>query len=221
IPFAQGGDLQRTVTYLWKQPLAATSYRSAVSLHGHTNRSKEGLYFIAEFAARHAVLRRALAKQERRAMTKSEIKGDFGKAFGTPPMPPLAAFQVERDQIENVLGLSSVVSLTDHDSIEAPMLLRVVPEARRIPVSIEWTVPFRDTTLHVGVHNLPSAQAESIVTDLHEYTRKSVSIPQEKRLSELLSMLHQQRDVFVVLNHPMWDLAGIGRERHTSTLSTF
>jgi hypothetical protein len=210
-------NLQRSVTYLWKQPLAAKPYRSAVSLHGHTNHSKESLYFIAEFAAKRALFRRALAHQERRAQKIKAIKVDFWKAYWTPPLTPLVAFQLERDQIESVLGLASMVSLTDHDNIEAPMLLRVVPEARRIPVSMEWSLPFRDTTLHLGVHNLPSGKAESIVAELKTYTRN----PDEKRLPDLLSMLDRYRDVLVVLNHPMWDLAGIGKQRHTGTLSAF
>ena len=209
--------MQRKVTYLWKQPVAAGQYRSAVSLHGHTNHSKEGLHFIVEFAAKHVPLRWALAQQERRAERKGEIRVDFWKAYWTPPLPPLAAFQLERDQIEDVLGLSGLVSLTDHDNIEAPLLLRVVPEARRIPVSLEWSVPFRDTTLHLGLHNLPSAQAEDVVAELRTYTQN----PQEKRLSELLSMLDSHPHVLLVLNHPMWDLAGIGKQRHQSTLSAF
>lgn len=209
--------MQRRVTYLWRQPFAPKPYRSAVSLHGHTKHSKEGLYFIAEFAAKHAPLRWALAQQERRAKDISAIRVDFWKSYWTPPMAPLAAFQLERKQIEDMLGLSSMISLTDHDNIEAPMLLRVIPQARRIPVSLEWTVPFRDTTLHLGLHNLPSARAESVVAELRRYTQA----PDEKRLRELLAMLHENPDVLVILNHPMWDLSGIGKQRHTSTLSSF
>ena len=63
-----------------------------------------------------------------------------------------------------------MVSITDHDNIEAPMLLRVVPEARRVPVSVEWTVPYKDATFHLGVHNLPSGSAESIMQRLREFT---------------------------------------------------
>jgi hypothetical protein len=211
----QEGDLQRTVTYLWKQPLASKPYRSAVSLHGHTKHSKEGLYFIAEFAAKYAPLRWALACQERRAWDISAIKVDFWKSYWTPPMPALAAFQLERDQIEDVLGLSSMISLTDHDNIEAPMLLRVIPQARRIPVSLEWTVPFRDTTLHLGLHNLPSARAESMVTELRQYTQA----PEEKHLQELLAMLDQDPDALVVLNHPMWDLGDSQRELYMNAVT--
>ena len=205
------------MTYLWKEPLAGKSYRSAVSLHGHTNRSKESLCFIGEYAAKHKLLRWALATQERRAQQISAIKVDFWNSYWTPPLAPLAAFQLERTQIESVLGLSSMVSITDHDNIEAPMQLRVVPEARRIPVSVEWSVPFRNTTLHLGLHNLPSGQGESIMADLREFTRN----PDEKKLSEMLSALHANPDILIILNHPMWDLAGIGKAQHTATLSGF
>jgi hypothetical protein len=209
--------LRRKVTCLWKEPGVARSYRSAVSLHGHTNHSRESLYFIVEFAARYRPLRWALATQEKRAQSKSAIIVDFWKAYWTPPLPPLAAFQLEHNQIERQLGLGSMISLTDHDNIEAPMLLRVVPEARRIPVSMEWSVPFGDTILHLGLHNLPSARAESIVGQLAEYT-KSVSA---RRLPELLHMLNELPDVLIVLNHPLWDLTGIGKEQHLHTLSAF
>lgn len=208
--------MQRTVTYLWKKPGAAKGYRSGVSLHGHTNHSKEGLYFIVEFASRHGLLRRALATQERRSQREASVTVDFWKAYWTPPLPPLAAYRLERSQIER-LGLAGMVSLTDHDSIEAPMLLRVVPEARQIPVSVEWSVPYKDTTFHLGVHNLPSGRAESIMAELRQYTRDL----HEPRLRELLHMLHEDPTILVVLNHPMWDLAGIGRQRHVSTLSAF
>jgi hypothetical protein len=71
----------------------------------------------------------------------------------------------------------------------------------------------------LGLHNLPSGQAESIVAELQNYTRNPQ--PEEKRLAELLSMLHGIRDVLIVFNHPMWDLTGIGKQLHASTASAF
>jgi hypothetical protein len=208
--------LQRKVTCLWKEPGSIKPYRTGVSLHSHTNHSKEGLYFIAEYAGRHWPLRRALAAQERKARKETSITVDFWQSYWTPPLPPLAAFKLEKNQIENSLGLESMVSISDHDNIEAPMLLRVVPDARRVPVSVEWTAPFRDGLFHIGVHNLPSGRAESIMVDLLDYRRK----PSEPRFAELLSSLHQIPDVLVILNHPMWNLGGIHPERHDAALRT-
>jgi hypothetical protein len=206
--------LQRKVTCLWKEPGAGKPYRTAVSLHSHTNHSKEGMSFIVKYANRSRILRLALARLEKTAMECRAITLDFRKAFWIPPLPPLAAFELEKNQIENELGLESMVSISDHDNIEAPMLLRVVPEARRIPVSVEWTAPFQGVVFHIGIHNLPSGRAESIMADLAEYTRN----PSHQRLPELLAALHQIPEVLIVLNHPMWDMVGDGPERHESAL---
>src|SRR3974377_263433 len=178
----QGGDLQRKVTCLWKEPGVAKPYRTGVSLHSHTNHSKEGLYFIAEYAASYWPLRKALATQEKKAQYKSAITVDFWRGYWTPPLPPVAAFELEKKQIEQNLGLESMVSISDHDNIEAPMLLRVVPEARRVPVSLEWTAPFQGAKFHIGVHNLPSERAESIMASLADYTAN----PDDRRLPEIL-----------------------------------
>lgn len=206
--------MQRKVTCLWKEPGVPKPYRTGVSLHSHTNHSKEGVSFILAFIARHPLLRRALEGEEKRAIREKSTAVDFSRAYWTPPLPALAAFELESHQIENDLGLASMVSITDHDNIEAPMLLRVVPEARRVPVSVEWTVPYKNAIFHLGVHNLPSGGAESIMQSLREFTLQ----PRDERLQELLEALHRNPDVLVVLNHPMWDLAGIGRERHERTL---
>lgn len=206
--------MQRNVTCLWKEPGAAKAYRAGVSLHSHTNHSKEKVDFILEFAERYSLLRKAVASEHARAVREQRTALDFWKAYWTPPLPPIPAFELEKNQIEQMLGLESMVSITDHDNIEAPMLLRVVPEARRVPVSLEWTAPFDDAVFHLGVHNLPSGRAESIVATLAEYTRN----PQDDRLPEILSSLHQIPEVLVILNHPLWDLAKIGHPRHERTL---
>jgi hypothetical protein len=77
-------------------------------------------------------------------------------------------------------------------------------------------VPFKDTKFHLGVHNLPSGAAESIMESLRDFTLN----PADGQLPELLASLHQNPDVLIVLNHPMWDLAAIGKERHERTLRT-
>ncbi len=208
--------MQRNVTCLWKEPGAAKPYRVAVSLHSHTNHSKEKVDFILEFAESYSFLRKALASEHARAVREQRTPLAFWKAYWTPPLPPIPAFELEKQQIEEVLGLESMVSITDHDNIEAPMLLRVVPEARRVPVSVEWTAPFQDATFHIGVHNLPSGRAESIMATLAEYTRD----PNDLRLPELLCWLHEIPEVLLVLNHPFWDLVNVGHARHERTLRT-
>jgi hypothetical protein len=205
------------VTCVWKEPGITKGYRTAVSLHGHTSHSRESLFFIPTIAKGIPPLRWMISRHESRARTKVGIKVDFKRGYWTPPLPPLAAFHLERDQIERELELSALISLSDHDNIEAPLLLRVIPESRQIPVSLEWSVPFHDTEFHLGVHNLPGASAPAIVAQLNAFT----SLPEQGNLHDLLSMLDSLPEVLIVLNHPMWDLPRIGRARHRQALSAF
>jgi len=209
--------VESKVSCLWREPGAAKPYRTAVSLHSHTNHSKEKLSFIGDFIERHAMLRFVLAAEKKRAAFTASRSVDFSRAYWTPPLLPLAAFALEKRQIERELGMDAMVSITDHDTIGAPMLLRVVPEARRVPVSVEWSVPYRNAMFHLGVHNLPSGRAEEIMEWLEDYTRE----PNKARLSEILRYFHENRDVLVVLNHPLWDLVEIGRDQHETMLNAF
>lgn len=188
-------------------------YLSAVSLHSHTNRSKESLRFIPEFTQRHPWLHWALERQAR----KSTIPVDLVKAYWTPPLPPRAAFELEKNQIELVLGLGGLVSLTDHDTIEAPTLLRTVADSKEVPLALEWSVPFGGAIFHLGVHNLPSRRALELVAKLNAYTQT----PSDSRLTELVAMLDEYPDVLIVFNHPLWDLGGLGPQRYREILNQF
>ena len=125
-------------------------------------------------------------------------------------MTPKLAFDLESGQIEK-LELHSMVSITDHDTIAAPMLLRTIPSARRIPVSVEWSVPYGGVQdFHLGVHNLPSGRAKEWMRTLADYTAS----PKEERLKEILVALNDEPDVLLVFNHPLWDLFLVGEEKH-------
>jgi hypothetical protein len=178
------------------------NYRTAVSLHSHTNHSRETLQFIPKFAAKYPVLRWALERQ----CKKSKIPVDFRRVYWTPPLTARMAYEVESHQIENVVRLASLVSLTDHDSIAAPSLLRALPETRDIPLALEWTVPYRGAEFHLGVHNLPDTRAVEITAGLAAYTK----YPGASSLRELLANLDQFPEVLVVFNHPLWDLRQLG-----------
>ena len=117
---------------------------------------------------------------------------------------------MEWDQIRSKLGLAGLISITDHDNIEAPKRLRLLPETRHIPISLEWTVPFEGTKVHLGIHNLPSSSAQSWLSEMHDYTRGTGKV----RLYELLAGLHEIQDLLIVLNHPMWDLCSVGAQAH-------
>jgi hypothetical protein len=204
---------QSQISCLWKQPDIAGKYQTAVSLHSHTNQSKESLLFIPEFAEKWPLLRWGLKEQCR----KSGRPVDFSQAYWTPPLPPKLAFELESNQIESDLELMSLVSLTDHDSIGAPSVLRQLPNPVRIPFAVEWSVPFEGAVFHLGVHNLPESQAHLIMDDLAAYT-KSPSTP---RLMELLAGLHEFPEVLIVFNHPLWDQHCLGQSTFRGILDRF
>ncbi len=109
------------------------------------------------------------------------------------------------------------MSITDHDNIHAPLLLRTISVARRIPFSVEWTVPFGATAFHVGIHNLPSAEAAEWMERFERFTAD----PNDQQLRRMLRELDAIPQVLIVLNHPMWDLYKIGDRNHAVELERF
>ncbi|HEY1903983.1 MAG TPA: hypothetical protein VGG56_16230 [Terracidiphilus sp.] len=205
-----------TISYLWRDYHAPRGFRTGVSLHSHTNQSTETLDFLANFGNQFPVLRPLLSRMERRAESLHGIRINYAAAYWTPPMTPRLAFDLERSQIEQI-DLAAMVSITDHDTISAPMLLRTIPSARQIPVSVEWSAPYGTQSFHLGVHNLPSARASEWMATLACYTVN----PSNARLTEILSALHAEPNVLVVFNHPMWDLYLVGKEKHQFLVNEF
>jgi hypothetical protein len=215
-----------TVSYLWREPEAASTFTAGVSLHSHTSQSRETLDFIAELSTDWKPLQPILRWLEKRSTRTSGIRPDYARSYWTPPLTPRLAFDLEREQIENKLGRPALVSLTDHDDIGAPLLLRAVPSARHIPVSVEWTVPYGNpqagiTAFHLGIHNLPSASATDWMQRLEAFTAVPLAERPVPQLTELLAELHDLPGVLIVFNHPLWDLYRIGRERHRFLVNDF
>ncbi len=204
---------QTKLSCFWSRPDVADAYQTAVSLHSHTNCSKESLGFIQEFAEKSRILHWGL----KRIYKRSRVPVDLANAYWTPPLSPRLAYEVEMNQIKDLLGLAPLVALTDHDSIEAPSLLRRIDETRDIPFSLEWSVPFGEAIFHLGVHNLPSNRVHQIVAELAAYTQD----PSSRNLTELMAMLDQLTEVLVIFNHPLWDLRSMGQKRFLPALERF
>ena len=117
-------------------------------------------------------------------------------------------------------GLEAIVSLSDHDSIDGNLMVNEHTENSKAPISLEWTVPFEYGFFHVGVHNLPKETAVDITKTLLDYTFTEENHGVE-RLNELFAMLSEMRGVLVILNHPLWDIEIVGKERHEVLLKNF
>lgn len=190
-----------TISYLWKSPIISKGYRSGISLHSHTNQSAEHLSFVGMLARQFPPLQWLLAAQDRRIRVPG-VRMDLAGAYWTPPLNPRAAYDLERSQIEDKLGLEAMVSLTDHDNFEAARRLRIVESYRHIPVSLEWTAPYQDGAFHFGIHNLPEHRAPELHAAMSGYNAN----PRPELLNEILAALNDLDDVLVVLNHPFWNL---------------
>jgi len=210
---------QSTVSYLWREPKAAQGFATGVSQHSHTSAAKETLDFIAELTTGHAWMQPIIRWCERRSVRYSGIHPDYARAFWTPPLNPHMAFE-----------LPALVSLSDHDDISAPLLLRTLPSARHIPVSTEWSVPYanpfaarirKPTAFHLGIHNLPSASALEWIARLNAFTELDPLTRPANLLRNILAELDALPNVLIVFNHPLWDLFRIGDDPHQVLVNDF
>ena len=191
-------------------------FLTGVSLHAHTHHSRESLAHLPLYIARIPVVGNLFDHEVRHQQTLSGARVDFAKGWWHPPVSPRGVFDSEAGQITK-LGLSPIVSVTDHDSIDAGLELQRTFSPRCSPISFEWSVPYGDGFFHLGVHNLPPASATTLFRRLEAFTEQ----PDVEPLADVLADLTDTGDILVVLNHPIWDLAAVGPSGHQRLLTRF
>jgi hypothetical protein len=194
-----------SLRFMWRDAGQAGSFRTGVCLHGHTMHSEECLSFLPRYLHYVPGVSQVVSRYQ-----KGPRPVDFARAWWTPPLTPSCALGLEENQIA-ALGLRPIVSLTDHDNIEAGIGLRM---GRDVPVSVEWTVPYRRTIFHLGIHNLPPASARDWMSTLAAYT----AAPREAQLPEILSEISRIPETLIVLNHPFWLEEGVNDADHRLAL---
>lgn len=192
-------------------------FRAGVSLHSHTMYSREYLHRFPGYISQIPVVSYIIEREIGRLHLYGRRTVDFGRIYWTPPLSPREALELERRQIEELLGLPPMVSLSDHDNIEAGLHLQMLKGTSRIPISVEWSVSYEDTVFHLGIHNLPSARARAWMDELALFTAN----PRPERVRELLHDLNAEPSVLVILNHPYWDAESVGSEQHRDALAIF
>ena len=196
-----------------------TGMGAAVSLHSHSECSRETLEFLPRIARSIPVL----AYRYERALEQYQRENgrplDLGEWYYRPPVTPAEVIDSERAQIERRLDLPGWVSLTDHDTVDGPLGLRAHGRTD-VPISFEWSVPFEQSLFHLGVHGIAPSAIDATMQALAAYTN-GPRIDESRRLAELLDQLGECPETFVVLNHPCWDLVRIGQLRHDSALLAF
>jgi hypothetical protein len=203
------------IRFLWRDQDAAGSHTTAVSLHSHTLHSRECLGFIPRALGKVRPAHTLLRILEERHHRKTGRRVAYDRGFWRPPLHPLAAYQLEARQIRDTLRLKPLVSITDHDNLDACSDLRALNI--EVPFSHEWTVPYESTVFHIGVHNLPPDDARLLFEEMERVT----SHPDPERLLQALKDLNAMRDVLVVLNHPLNNEIRNGYRTHVRLLQRF
>jgi hypothetical protein len=174
---------------------------TAVSLHSHTHHSKEVLAFLPGWVSRIPVVRHMLRHDMDGFRSRRQRTVDFSRAYWCPPMSPVSVLASEQKQLDARFGALALVSITDHDTIAANVGLAAAGFGGVCPISVEWTVPYRGSVFHLGVHNLPPDRAPAWMRDFGHFTAN----PVEDRLIDILAGVSETPATLIVLNHPLWN----------------
>ncbi len=208
--------------HLKKDEKAGDRFKTGVSLHCHTQHSKEMLDFIPFYAEKIPIISTFWERERKRYVEKEKREINFETAYWSPPMTAPDVFRIETEHI-NSQGLDAIVSISDHDEIAGNFIVRETQKKEKAPISLEWTVPFEYGFFHLGVHNLPENRAVEIAKDLLDYTfaeKRNLKFA-ENRLTELFVMLNEIPEVLIIFNHPFWDIEMVGQEKHEILLDHF
>jgi hypothetical protein len=219
---AQGGNSLKFTTQVQRQVgtiKAVPGFSTAISLHSHTYYSKENLDFLPHYIDHHQIpiVSQLVRGELKRYQERTGKTIDFRQAYWTPPMSASFVLGSEKQQIEEKLGLTAVVSITDHDSIGAPLELREKAGLGATPISVEWSIPFAGNVFHLGIHQLPAAQAPDLMRQMEQYTAQ----PSEPLLHELLCLLDSFPETLIILNHPFCNFVRVQAGLHRNSLREF
>ncbi len=193
------------------------SFSTGVSLHGHTLHSRESVKFIKRLTRESRIVRWVIHHHFKTRSDSPSVEQELARIWWTSPVSASQALHLERRQIETQLEMAPIVSLTDHDNLDAPLHLQLAARNEHVPVSVEWSTLFGDTYFHIGVHNLPPKSAAEIFGRMKQ-CKTDVRI---ELLDGLMDELAEMPGVLIVFNHPMWDQPGRGAKAHAQSVSEF
>ena len=212
--------LHRTRVHIFKDSSDLSSLgKCGVSMHCHSENSKEMLDFIPFYAEKMPIVSYFWKRESANYRRREGKEIDFSTSYWAPPLTARSVYDSEKKQI-NDAGLEAIVSLTDHDSIDGSLQLNAATDNTVSPISLEWTVPFEIGFFHLGVHNLPPDRAVELTRALLDFTLNEENHT-NSNLSEMLSMLNEIPGVLVIFNHPIWDIEMIGKDAHELLLKDF
>src|SRR5947199_5183219 len=127
-------NLKQTRLHILRRPENLTSKaRTGLSLHCHTEHSKEMLDFIPHYASKLPIIAYFWRKQRDKFQEREGRAIDFSTAHWSPPVTVNGVFMIEQEQI-NKVGLEAIVSISDHDSIDGNLTLNEASENPAAPI---------------------------------------------------------------------------------------
>src|SRR5215510_11298593 len=90
----------------------AAGLRAAVSLHSHSECSRETLEFIPAFARRIPIVASYFERGLVQYQNQNGRPLDFGEWYWRPPMTPAGVIDSEETHLRDRLGLPALVSMT-------------------------------------------------------------------------------------------------------------
>jgi hypothetical protein len=162
--------LRTRLSYFWQNPLCTTPYTTGVSLHSHTSHSLETLSLVHDACRFVPLVDRMVRGYDRSCRRNRGFALDFETAHWRPPLVPRMAWDLEQAQIRS-LGLRALISITDHDDMGAPLLLRTIPSARHIPLSLER--PVRKNSVSPGRAQPAQCHGDCVDGAVHTFYRAS------------------------------------------------
>jgi hypothetical protein len=213
-------NLEKTRLHiLRKAENLASKAKTGVSLHCHTEHSREMLDFIPHYAEKLPIIATFWRKEQKNYLAREGRGIDFSTAYWSPPLTAQGVYDIEKQQLTNA-GLNPIISLTDHDCIDSTLEVNEKNPNTHAPISMEWTVPFEYGFFHVGVHNLPKKRAADLTKTLLDFTFNKENHTNEK-LTEMFALLNEIPQILIILNHPLWDIEIVGQQRHEALLKDF
>jgi hypothetical protein len=192
-------------------------FRTGVSLHSHTNQSRETLDFLANFGNQFPVMRPLMSRMERRAEQIHGVRIDYAASYWTPPMTPKLAFDLETRRSRSSAWRRWFRSRTTTTS-RRPCFCAPCPARGRFRCRWSGARPTAACSRSTwACTTCPAPARQSGWRRSRSYTAN----PSDARLTEILVALNHEPNVLVVFNHPMWDLYLIGKEKHQFLVNEF
>ena len=177
--------------------------------------SKESTAFVARIAKKSKLFNWFIHRQMSKYTELMDLNRQAGRMWWTSPWSPGQALRIEGS--DRGTGLKALVSISDHDNIEAPLQLQMIADNRDAPISVEWTTPFEKTYFHIGVHNMHPRWAVEMMQRMADRTAH----PDRAGLREIFHELASHPDVLIIFNHPYWDQPWLGAEYHDKAMRAF